>query len=80
MSAILAGIIRHVLALLGAVWAGSDAEVGAAVRSLIEQIASGDTNALGGTLLTLVAIIWSIYDKKRNQIKKEKVIDENTVA
>ena len=73
MSAILAGIIRHVLALLGAVWAGSDAEIGAAVRSLIEQIASGDVNSIGGTILTLVAITWSIYDKKRKQVKPEEV-------
>jgi len=73
MSAILAGIIRHALALLGAVWAGSDAEIGAAVRSLIEQIAVGDTNALGGTLLTLVAIAWSIYDKKSKEKKNEIV-------
>ena len=73
MSAILAGIIRHVLALLGAVWAGSDAEIGAAVRLLIEQIASGDVNSIGGTILTLVAITWSIYDKKRKQVKPEEV-------
>ena len=72
MSAIIAGITRHVLPLLGAVWAGSDAEIGASVRGLIEQIASGDTSAISDSVVTLVAIAWSIYDKKKNAITKEK--------
>ena len=72
MSAIIAAIVRHAMALLGAVWAGSDAEIGAAVRGLIEQLASGDTNALGGTIVTLIAIAWSIYDKKKKQIEEEE--------
>jgi hypothetical protein len=71
MSAIIAAIVRHGMALLGAVWAGSDAEIGATVRGLIEQMAAGDTNAIGGTLVTLAAIAWSIYDKRRKQIEKE---------
>jgi hypothetical protein len=71
MSAIIAGITRHVLALLGAVWAGSDAEIGAAVRSFIEQLAQGDSSALGGSIVTLIAIGWSIFDKKKREIKKE---------
>lgn len=71
MSAIIAAIVRHTMALLGAVWAGSDAEIGAAVRGLIEQLASGNTNALGGTIVTLIAIAWSVYDKKKKQIEKE---------
>ena len=72
MSMILAGITRHLLALFGAVWAGSDAEIGTAVRSFVEAIASGDTSALGGGIVTLVAIIWSVYDKKKRMVEKEK--------
>lgn len=71
MSAIIAGIVRHLLALLGAVWAGSDAEIGAAVRSFVELIAAGDTSAIGGSLVTLAAILWSVYDKKKRSITKE---------
>lgn len=76
MSQIIAGITRAVLALLGGVWAGSNEEIGAAVRAFIEKLAEGDSNSLGGTIVTLVAIIWSIYDKKKSQIKKENFIDE----
>ena len=72
MSMILAGIARHLLALLGAVWAGSDAEIGQAVRGFVESIAAGDTSALGGGLVTLAAIIWSVYDKKKRMVEKEK--------
>lgn len=72
MSSIIAGITRHVLALMGAVWAGSDAEIGAAVRGFVEQLASGDSNAMGGSIVTLAAILWSIYDKKKRQIKSEE--------
>lgn len=72
MSSILAGVARAVLALLGGIWGGSDAEIGAAVRSFIEQLASGETNALGGTIVTLVAIAWSVYDKKKKQVSKEQ--------
>lgn len=72
MSAIIAGIVRHLLALLGAVWAGSDAEIGAAVRSFIELVAAGDTSAIGGSIVTLVAILWSVYDKKKRSVIKEK--------
>ena len=71
MSGVIAGVSRALLALLGGIWGGSDAEVGAAVRGFIEQLASGDTNALGGSIVTLIAIAWSIYDKKKKQIKKE---------
>ena len=67
MSSILAGLARHVLTILGAAWAGSDADLGLAVRSLVEQIATGDSSAIGGTLLTLIAIAWSIYDKAKKQ-------------
>lgn len=68
MSAIIAGITRHLLALLGAVWAGSDAEIGSAVRGFIENLAAGDTSAMGGGIVTLAAILWSIYDKKKRQL------------
>lgn len=71
MSSIIAGIARHILALLGAAWAGSDAEVGQALRSFVEGVASGDTSSIGGALVTLAAIAWSIYDKKKRQVKKE---------
>ena len=67
MSAILYGIIRHVMALLGAAWGGSDAEIGAAVRTFVDRLAEGDVNAIGGSLVTLAAIAWSIYDKKRKK-------------
>ena len=70
MSAIIAGIVRHLLALLGAVWAGSDAEIGAAVRGFLESLAAGDTSALGGGIVTLAAILWSVYDKKKRSITK----------
>lgn len=71
MSGIIAGISRALLALLGGIWGGSDAEIGAAVRGFIEQLTSGDSNAMGGTVVTLIAIAWSIYDKKKKQIEKE---------
>jgi len=71
MSGVIAGVSRALLALLGGIWGGSDAEVGAAVRGFIEQLASGDTNAMSGTVVTLIAIAWSIYDKKKKQIAKE---------
>lgn len=73
MSSILAGITRAILALIGGVYAGSDAEIGAAVRTFIEQLATGDSNALGGTIVTLIAIAWSVYDKKKKEIKDEQV-------
>ena len=72
MSGIIAGISRALLALLGGIWGGSDAEIGAAVRTFVEQLATGETNALGGTIVTLVAIAWSIWDKKKKQIKTEE--------
>lgn len=65
MSAILYGIVRHVMALLGAAWGGSDAEIGAAVRTFAERLADGDVNAIGGSLVTIAAILWSVYDKRR---------------
>ncbi|HMO51905.1 MAG TPA: hypothetical protein PKE26_11030 [Kiritimatiellia bacterium] len=71
MSAILAAMTRHIMGALGAVWGSSDADVGAALRALIEKLAEGDTNALGGTIVTLAAICWSIYDKKAKAKKKE---------
>jgi hypothetical protein len=69
MSGIVAGVSRALLALLGGIWGGSDAEIGAAVRLFIEQVATGETNAIGGTAITLVAIAWSIYDKKKKNTK-----------
>jgi hypothetical protein len=71
MSGVIAGVSRALLALLGGIYGGSDAEIGAAVRGFIEQLASGDTNAMGGTVVTLIAIAWSVYDKKKKQITKE---------
>jgi hypothetical protein len=71
MSGVIAGVSRALLALLGGIWGGSDAEIGAAVRGFIEQLASGDESAMGGTVVTLIAIAWSVYDKKKKQIKKE---------
>ncbi len=72
MSAVIAGIVRHLLALMGAVWAGSDAEIGAAVRGFVENLAAGDTSALGGGIVTIAAIAWSIYDKRKKQVIKEE--------
>ncbi len=72
MSAVIAGIVRHLLALMGAVWAGSDAEIGAAVRGFVENLAAGDTSALGGGFVTIAAIAWSIYDKRKKQVIKEE--------
>jgi hypothetical protein len=71
MSGVIGGISRALLALLGGIWGGSDAEIGKALRTFIEQLASGDESAMGGTIVTLIAIAWSIYDKKKKQIKKE---------
>lgn len=65
MSGIIGGISRALLALLGGIWGGSDAEIGAAVKAFIHQLADGDTSAIGGTIVTLVAIAWSIYDKRK---------------
>lgn len=72
MSGVFSGITRAILALIGGLYAGSDEQVGATVRIFIEQLASGDTNALGGTIVTLVAIAWSIYDKKKTHASKEE--------
>lgn len=71
MSAMIAAIVRHLMTLLGAAWAGSDAEVGKILRELVEQIASGDTNAIGGAIVMLAAIMWSIYDKRRKAIVRK---------
>lgn len=72
MSAIIAGLTRHILALLGAVWAGSDAEIGVAVRAFVESLATGDSSAISGGIVTLAAIAWSIYDKRKKQVIKEE--------
>lgn len=59
-------IIRALLALIGGVWGGStDADLGLALRTFLEQLASGDGNAIGGSVVTLIAIGWSIYEKAR---------------
>jgi len=55
------------MALLGAAWGGSDAEIGAAVRTFVDRLAEGDVNAIGGSLVTLAAIAWSIYEKRKKQ-------------
>lgn len=72
MSQIIGAIVRHVLTLMGAVWAGSDAEVGEALRLFIQHLADGNTSALGGSIVTLLAIAWSIYDKTTKQKIKTK--------
>jgi hypothetical protein len=71
MSGIIGGISRALLALLGGIWGGSDAEIGKALRTFVEQLAAGDSNALGGSIVTIAAIAWSIYDKRKKQIAKE---------
>lgn len=68
MSAVLAALARHLLTILGATYAASDENIGKAVKSLVEQIAAGDTNAIGGSIVTMIAIIWSIYDKSRQKV------------
>lgn len=72
MNGIIGGISRALLALIGGIYGSSDAEIGAAVRGFIEQLAAGDTNALGGSIVTLLAIAWSIYDKRKKQITEAK--------
>lgn len=70
MKVIAFAIIRHLAAAFGAIAAGSDEQIGAEFRKLIEQIGAGDTEAVGGTLLVLASVAWSIYDKrKKSEVK-----------
>ena len=71
MKMIAFAILRHFAAAFGAIAAGSDAEIGAEFRKLIDQIGSGDTEAVAGTMLVLASVAWSIYDKRKQaEVKK----------
>lgn len=70
MKVIAFAILRHLAAAFGAIAAGSDEQIGAEFRKLIEQIGAGDTEAVAGTLIVLASVAWSIYDKrKKSEVK-----------
>jgi len=69
MNAILGALARHLIALVGGVSAGSNEEIGEAVRNLIVALANGDTNAWVGAVLVLASVGWSIFDKAKKNKK-----------
>lgn len=65
MSAILGSIIRHILTIYGGAMAsGGDADIGALFVKLVAGVAGGDKSTIVGTAVALVAVAWSIYEKK----------------
>lgn len=61
---IVGGLLRAALAFAGGAAAMTDEQIGAAVRAIIESLASGDGLVIS-VALGLGASLWSIFDKRR---------------
>jgi hypothetical protein len=66
---ITAGIIRALLAFAGGVAVATDAELGEALRQLMENLAA-DSSGIMGLIVTVAVGAWSIYDKKKREVKE----------
>lgn len=71
MQQILGGIARAIIALMAGTVAGSDADLGSALKAFIDGLLAGDANQIGSTLITLAVIVWSIYAKRKEIHDKE---------
>ena len=65
------GIIRHGLTVIAtAIIANSSQTLESAVSTLIKNISSGDINSIVGTILVIVAILWSMWGKASDGTKE----------
>lgn len=72
------GVVRALLATIaGAVLANGEQSLDVVMQDIMQSIASGDTNALVGTSVTLFAILWSMWTKLTEE-KKENVVKSLT--
>jgi len=72
------GVVRHAITVVAtAVVANSTEGIEAAISTFMSNIANGDTAAIAGSVVTIVAVLWSIWVKATEKTK-EKVIKTMT--
>lgn len=68
------GVTRHFITVIaGAVLASGSTSLDTMVATLLQNLASGDAKAITGTVISIAAILWSMWSKSADETKQTVV-------